>query len=127
MGKQANNACDKVFPQDRPNATTDKLKEFIVVSLPYSFVNRELSEDDWWLDATVVYDIYVADKKSANNPVQVDDKSMKRLRDALLKTFPLVNRNLGIKIVRPRIVIVSSSDGNGYHYSRVQARMTTMV
>ena len=127
MGKQAKQACEKVYPQDRPNATTDALKEFIVVSLPYSFVNRELSEDDWWLDVTVVYDIYVADKKTASNPKQVDDKSMKQLREALLATFPMVNHDLGIKIVRPRIVITSSSDGNGYHYSRIQAKMTTMV
>ncbi len=128
MGKQAKNACEKVFPQDRPNATTDKLKEFIVVSLPYSFVNRTLGEDDdWWLDATVVYEIYVADKKTADNPTLVDDKTMKRLREALLATFPFVDHNLGFKIVRPRIVITSSSDGKGYHYTRVQAKMTTMV
>ena len=127
MGKQALAACAQVFPQERPNATTEKLKEFIVVSLPYSFVNRELSEDDWWLDATVVYDIYVADKKTANNPVRVDDDAIKRLRDALIATFPMINHELGIKIVRPRIVVVSSSDENGYHYSRIQAKMTTMV
>ena len=127
MGKQALSACAQVFPQERPNATTDKLKEFIVVSLPYSFVSRELSEDDWWLDVTVVYDIYVADKKSAENPVRVDDNTMKRLRENLLATFPMVNHELGIKIVRPRIVITSASDSNGYHYSRIQAKMTTMV
>ena len=69
----------------------------------------------------------MADKKTADNPTLVDDKTMKRLREALLATFPLVDHNLGFKIVRPRIVITSSSDGKGYHYTRVQAKMTTMV
>lgn len=128
MGVQAKTICNKVFPQDRPNASTDKLSEFIVVSLPYSCVNRTLSEDDdWWLDMTVVYEIYVVDKSSASNPKQIDDKSMKRLREALYATFPLVDHKQGFKIVRPRTVIPSTSDGNGYHYTRVQAKMTTMV
>ena len=128
MGKQAQKVCENVFPQDRPNASTEKLKEFIVVSLPYSFVNRTLGEDDdWWLDITVVYEIYVADQKSASNPKLIDDKTMKRLREGLLNTFPLVNKTQGFKIVRPRIVIPASSDGNGYHYTRIQAKMTTMV
>ena len=128
MGKQAKAVCSKVFPQERPNAVTEKLTEFIVVSLPYSFVNRTLGEDDdWWLDLTVVYEIFVADRKSADNPKQLDDKSMKRLREALYETFPLVDESLGFKITRPRTVIPASSDGNGYHYTRIQARMTTMV
>ena len=128
MGKQAKTVCSKVFPQDRPNATTDKLTEFIVVSLPYSTSNRTVGEDDdWWLDMTVVYEIYVADKKSANNPKELNDGAMKKLREALQETFPLVDTNQGFKIVRPRIVIPASSDGNGYHYTRIQAKMTTMV
>lgn len=128
MGKQAKKVCKKVFPQDRPNATTEQLTEFIVVSLPYSVVNRMQSEDDdWWLDLTVVYEIYVADKSSASNPKLLDDDKMESLREALEATFPIVDYEQGFKIVRPRCVVPSSSDGNGYHYTRVQARMTTMV
>lgn len=128
MGKQALKVCKNVYPQDRPNATTDKLTSFIVVSLPYSVSNKILGEDDdWWLDQTVVYEIYVADKTSANNPKQLDDKTMKQLREALYATFPLFDANNEFKIVRPRTVIPASSDGNGYHYTRIQAKMTTMV
>ena len=128
MGLQVKGICSNIYPQDRPNATTEKLTEFIVVSLPYSEVNRTVGEeDDWWLDQTVVYEIFVADKKSASNPKQLDDKTMKRLREALFATFPMVDHNQGFKIVRPRTVIPASSDGNGYHYTRIQAKMTTMV
>lgn len=127
MGKQAKKVCETVYPQDRPNAVPEKLKEFIVVSLPYSFVNRTLGEDDdWWLDITVVYEIFVADKISAKNPKLLDDEEMGRLRKALYETFPLVS-DKGFKITRPRTVIPASSDGNGYHYTRIQAKMTTMV
>jgi hypothetical protein len=128
MGTEAKKVCTKVYPQDRPNATTDKLTEFIVTSLPYSFSNKTLGEDDdWWLDATVVFEIYVADKKTAANPKEYDVKKLKKLRADLRALFPIVDKEIGIKITRPRTVVIASSDGNGYHYSRVQAKMTTMV
>lgn len=128
MGKQAKKVCSKVYPQERPNATTDKLTQFIVVSLPYSESNKILGEDDdWWLDITVVFEIYVADDKTASNPKQLDTETMRSLRSQLRTLFPITDETLGISITRPRTVIFSSSDGNGYHYSRIQAKMTTMV
>lgn len=128
MGVEAKKVCAKVYPHDRPNATTDKLTQFIVVSLPYSVSNKMLGEDDdWWLDMTVVFDIYVADKKTASNPKEFDMKPMKTLRSGLRALFPIVDTTLGIKITRPRTVVNAGSDGNGYHYTRIQAKMTTMV
>lgn len=128
MGKQAKKVCSNVYPQDRPNATTDALREFVVVSLPYSESNKMLGEDDdWWLDETVVFEIYVADAKTASNPKEFNTKRMKELRDGIKALFPIVNRVVGFKITRPRTVINASSDGNGYHYSRIQGKMTTMV
>ena len=59
---------------------SDKLTQFIVVSLPYSVSNKMLGEDDdWWLDMTVVFDIYVADKKTASNPKVFDMRPMKTM------------------------------------------------
>ena len=128
MGRQAQTVCQRVYPQHRPNAVTTQLTEFIVVSLPYSESNRTLGEDDdWWLDETVVFEIYVADKKSAADPKAFNLQRMKALRDALRSLFPIFDTESRFKITRPRTVINAASDGNGYHYSRVQARMTTMV
>ncbi|UKK52666.1 hypothetical protein [Prevotella sp. E2-28] len=128
MGNEAKKVCSKVFPQERPNATMDKLTEFVVVSLPYSESNKTIGEDDdWWLDETVVFEIYVADKKSANDPKLLDTNKMKQLRSGIKSLFPIVDKTVGIKITRPRVVINASSDGNGYHYSRVQGKMTTMI
>jgi hypothetical protein len=128
MGREAKKVCENVIPQNRPNATDSKLSQFIVVSLPYSVVNKMLGEDDdWWLDLTVVFEIYVADQKGARNPKRAHLNTMRDLRSSLRSLFPIVDRNLGIKITRPKTVIPSASDGDGYHYSRIQARMTTMV
>ena len=128
MGRQAQTVCQRVYPQHRPNAVTSQLAEFIVVSLPYSESNRTLGEnDDWWLDETVVFEIYVADKKSAADPKAFNLPRMRTLRNALRDLFPIHDPASRFKITRPRTVINAASDGNGYHYSRVQARMTTMV
>lgn len=128
MGRNAVLVCDTVVEDNRPNATDDKVTQFIVVSLPYSQQNKTISEnDDWWVDMTVSFEIYVADKKSANKPNRTNSKTMKRLREQLLGLFPIVDIGLGVKLTNPRTVINSSSDGNAYHYTRVQARMTTMV
>lgn len=126
MGRRAKTVCSKVF-NERPNATTSKLDAFVVVSLPYSESNKTVGEsDDWWLDETVVFEIYVADNKTASNPKEVNSELMRTIRAGIKELFPITDKTLGIKITRPRTVINFSSDGNGYHYSRVQAKMTTM-
>jgi len=128
MDKAAQNVCTRTFLQERPNATDAKLTEFVVVSLPYSTSNKTLGEsDDWWLDMTVVFEIFVADRKTRSNPKEFNQPAMKRLRNALLELFPIEEENGLFKIDYPRTVIPASGDGNGYHYTRIQAKMTTMV
>lgn len=127
MDLEAKKVCKKTFLQERPNATDSKLSEFIVVSLPYSTSNKTMGEkDDWWMDLTVVFEIFVADRKTNQNPKEFNQPKMKELRENLFELFPILS--LGrFKIVRPRTVIPASSDGNGYHYTRIQAKLTTMV
>lgn len=127
MGREAKTVCPKVY-EERPNASTDKLTQFIVVTMPYSESNKTVGEtDDWWLDETVVFEIYVADIKTAANPKRYDRDAMKTLRANLKALFPMRDPFGRFKITRPRTVVNNTSDGNGYHYSRVQAKMTTMV
>lgn len=119
--------CKKTFLQERPNATDSKLTEFIVLSMPYSTSNKTMGEnDDWWLDVTVVFEIFVADKSTNQNPKEFNLPKMKKLREDLFAIFPIIS-DKKFKIVRPRIVIPASSDGNGYHYTRIQAKLTTMI
>lgn len=127
MDLEAKKVCKKTFLQERPNATDSKLSEFIVVSLPYSTSNKTMGEkDDWWMDLTVVFEIFVADRKTNQNPKEFNQPKMKELRENLFERFPILSQGR-FKIVRPRTVIPASSDGNGYHYTRIQAKLTTMV
>ena len=127
MDLEAKKVCKKTFLQERPNATDSKLSEFIVVSLPYSMSNKTMGEkDDWWIDLTVVFEIFVADRKTNQNPKEFNQPKMKELRENLFELFPILSHGR-FKIVRPRTVIPASSDGNGYHYTRIQAKLTTMV
>ncbi len=126
MDMEARKVCENTFLQERPNATDPKLTEFIVVSLPYSTVNKTMGEDDdWWIDVTVVFEIFVADRKTNQNPKEFNQPAMKELRKKVFDLFPIITDKF--KIVRPRTVIPASSDGNGYHYTRIQAKLTTMV
>lgn len=128
MDLRVRGICGKTYLQERPNAVTSSLKEFVVVSIPYAFSNKTLGEaDDWWLDVTVSIEIYVADKKTASNPKEFNTARMKTLRDGVFGLFPMMDDESRFKITRPRTVIPASSDGNGYHYTRIQAKMTTMV
>jgi hypothetical protein len=125
MDLEAQKVCAKTFLQERPSATDSKLKEFIVLSMPYSESNKTISEDDdYWKDITVVFEIFVADRKTNQNPKEFNQPAMKKLRKSLLEIFPIVRDNF--KIFAPRMVIPASSDGNGYHYTRIQAKFTTM-
>lgn len=127
MDKEAQKVCERTFLQERPNATDSKLTSFVVCSMPYSTVNRTLGEnDDWWMDVTVCFEIYVADRKTAQNPKEFNGPAMKQLRKQLMGVFPIVVPG-EYKIDFPRTVIPASSDGNGYHYTRIQAKLTTMV
>lgn len=126
MDLRAQTVCKRTFLQDRPSATDSKLKEFIVPSLPYSPTNKTMGEDDdWWIDVTVVFEIFVADRKTNQNPKEFNQPAMKKLRKKVFDLFPIITDKF--KIVRPRTVIPASSDGNGYHYTRIQAKLTTMV
>lgn len=128
MDKRAQTVCKKTYLQGRPNAVDKKLTEFIVISLPYSFSNKSMADnDDYWTDMTVCYEIFVADRKTAENPKEFNNPRMKTLRKQLFDLFPIVDKELGVKITTPRTVIPASSDGNGFHYTRIQAKLTTMV
>lgn len=127
MGRRAKTVCPNVL-EERPRATTEELGSFIVVLLPYSPVNRLLSEvGDWWMDMTVVFDIYAKDIVTAKFPNRPDSDTLESLRTGVLGLFPIVDREVGLKIVRPRVVVNSASVDDDYHYTRVQAKLTTMI
>lgn len=113
---------EHVFLQERPSSVEHSTDEFVVVSLPTRIYEMEVGQDDeyGYYQTTVRFEIFVRDRATAGNPnavnINVVNDKLKRLKSI----FPV--RKDGILIQRPSIIIPSSSDGEGFHYTTIQAR-----
>lgn len=118
--------ADAVYIADRPTAVSEKTGTFIVVDIPSYISNREMdrSGDYDYYVATATIDIFVKDKKSAQKVGQVDIVKMDALLKKVLALFPIEDTERNVFVSNPR-TILSASDGNGFHYTSIQARLTT--
>ena len=113
---------DHVFLQERPSSVEHSMDDFVVVSLPVQIHEVEMGQDDeyGYYQTTVRFEIFVRDRATASNPnavnINVVNDKLKRLKGL----FP-VKRD-GILIQKPRILIPSAKDGEGFHYTVIQAR-----
>lgn len=110
--------------QERPEAMSEPSDEFLVVSLPTGFRSRVISgqEGDFDLNVcTVRFEIFVRDNIKAMHPSEVSITRIAELQKSLLGVFPIVDRSNDVTVIKPRVIIPASSDGNGFHYSTVQA------
>lgn len=113
---------------DRPEAVDTSIDRFMVVYLPSGIRNREVSGAKSafnWSNCTVSFEVFVRDSMKAASPNEPAVMDIDELVDNLMSVFPIVDRTNDIVISTPRIVIPSSSDGNGFHYSRINASLTT--
>ena len=119
----------RTYLQERPAATKEKADAFIVVSLPSSIRNQEISSDGSYnmFETTAVFQIFVKDDTSASNSNEMAVISINSKAEALLGLFPMTDKTKEITVSVPRIVIPASSDGNGFHYMRIQANLSTTV
>lgn len=118
--------CERTFIQDRPKSVIDSLNDYMVVKAVSSFNNREVDEKgsyDYY-ESTVQIEIYVKDRVSASNPNQINILSIDDKVTQVLSLFPIKDRH--IHAMRPRVTL-SISDGNGFHCTIIQARLTTLV
>lgn len=117
---------DRVFLKDRPQAVPEKLKTFCVVDVS-SWVNNKEQDASGVFDyyTGVVYiSLFVRDKVTPNGLQQVDINKVDALVKEALERFPIVNTKLGVKVMRPK-PLVAVSDEDGFHYSLIQASLTT--
>lgn len=124
-------AVKKVVPNvyfDRPKAVSDKVGEYAVVYCPNYISNRELGGEDAlnYYVTTVDIDLYVRDKQTAQKTNQAHIKRIDKLLKETMKLFPIVDKEKSVMIHIPR-VIFSSSDGEGWHYVLITARLTTYI
>lgn len=118
--------CERTFLQDRPKSVIDSLSDYMVVKAVSSFNNREVDEKgsyDYY-ESTVQIEIYVKDRVSASNPNQININSIDDKVTSVLSLFPIKDSH--IHAMRPRVTL-SISDGNGFHCTIIQARLTTLV
>lgn len=118
--------CEKVFLKDRPKSVDQKTDCYIVVDMPSYISNREIDYSgsfDYYV-TTIGFYIFVRDKVTSRHLEIIDIVMMDELLKHVLALFPIADREKGVKIHRPRVV-VSNSDGDGWHYTLVSARMTT--
>lgn len=117
---------EAVYIADRPTAVSEKTQTFIVVDIPSYISNREMdrSGDFGYYTMTATIDVFVRDKQSALKVGQVDIVKMDTLLKKVLGLFPIEDTERSVFVSNPR-TILSASDGNGFHYTSIQARLTT--
>lgn len=116
--------CDKTYLRSRPKSVEERIGSYIVVSLPYSIRNNEISSSGLYNDfiTTVQIEIYVRDKVSASNPngfnINVMDEKVERVRSK----FPISTSN--ISVFNPAITM-QDDDGDGFGVTIIQAALRT--
>lgn len=115
-----------MYVADRPKAVAEKTKSFIVVDIPNYVSNRELNRDGSYnyYVTTASIDLFVRDKMTAQRVEMLDINKMDELLKQILEKFPIKDEEHEIFVTNPR-VILSASDGDGFHYTSIQARLTT--
>lgn len=123
----------KMYLFERPSAVLEGQSSFLVVSLPGTITNQivgedgSVGEDDFdWSDATLTIEIFVKDDVKASNPDEVSINAVNTYTEQLKGLFPIADLTRGVEAVKPKVVIPAHSDGNGFHYTRVHARISTM-
>lgn len=118
--------CERTFLQDRPKSVIESLNDYMVVRAVSSFNNMEVDEKGsyGYYNTTVQIEIYVKDRISASNPNQINILSIDDKVTQVLSLFPIKDEH--IHAMRPRVTL-SISDGNGFHCTIIQARLTTLV
>lgn len=118
--------CENVYLQERPSSVIERVDSYIVVSLHSTVANREIGnagEYNFYV-TTGQIEIYVRDKVSANKPNRIDINEVDELVKGVIGKFPIKDDN--ILATKPRITL-ATSDGNGFHCTIIQTRITTLV
>jgi hypothetical protein len=119
--------CDKVYLQERPKAVEPKNRPntYLVLALPSEIYNQEISSNGSYNDytSTAQIEVYVRDKKSAENPNEVDIVTLsKKVKAVMERLAPFTDEYITIK--EPELVL-QVSDGSGFHVSIIQAQLRT--
>lgn len=118
--------CDKRYLMERPSASEARPDNYIVVALPISVYDNELSQDGSFEYYSTIgrVEVYVRDRISASNPRTVDVITMDEKVRRVMSLFPISTDN--IHFARPRITL-QTSDGTGFHVTHIEGELGTVV
>jgi len=113
---------------DRPKAVSEQVGEYAVVYCPSYISNRELGGEDElnYYVTTIDIDLYVRDKQTSQQTNQLNIQRIDKITKSVMALFPIIDKEKSVMIHNPR-VIFSSSDGDGWHYVLITARLTTYI
>lgn len=124
LGNAVKGICDVVIARNRPNTVDKRYDSFIVVSLPYTIRNNEISDDGSYNDysTTVQISIYTRNRVSSSLGNCTDLDAMDEKLERVLSVFPI--RTPRIIVTKPK-VILQTDDGDGFDITMIQGRLRT--
>lgn len=100
-----------VFVSDRPTATTEQMKDFVVVALTGAMIDRNA-----YRDSNIRIDVFAKDRKGG---IEATDK-LEEMQLKVFEKFPMVNDKF--TTYKPRL-IAGGDDGLGFHYLMITAKI----
>ena len=118
--------CDKRYLKDRPKAVpvSERPDSYIVIRLPYSIYNNEISDSGEYNDFTTTaqIEIYVRDKVSSKNPNEFNVLAMDEKVEKVIKLFPIITEDFTVS--RPSVTM-QTGDGDGFAVTIIQGFLRT--
>lgn len=124
LGNAVKGICEKTYPRNRPKAIDTKINSYIVVEVPYTIKNNEISTDGRFNDysTTAQIEVYVRDSVSASNPNGFNVSKVDEKVKAVLSKFPISTDN--ILVSNPRVTL-QADDGDGFSVTIIQGNLRT--
>ena len=118
--------CDKRYLKDRPKSVpvSERPDSYIVIRLPYSIYNNEISDSGEYNDFTTTaqIEIYVRDKVSSKNPNEFNVLAMDEKVEKVMKLFPIITEDFVVS--RPNVTM-QIGDGDGFAVTIIQGFLRT--
>ena len=118
--------CDKRYLKDRPKSVpvSERPDSYIVIRLPYSIYNNEISDSGEYNDFTTTaqIEIYVRDKVSSKNPNEFNVLAMDDKVENVIKLFPIITEDFVVS--RPSVTM-QTGDGDGFAVTIIQGFLRT--
>lgn len=118
--------CDKRYLKDRPKSVpvSERPDSYIVIRLPYSIYNNEISDNGEYNDFTTTaqIEIYVRDKVSSKNPNEFNVLAMDEKVEKVMELFPIITEDFVVS--RPSVTM-QTGDGDGFAVTIIQGFLRT--